>query len=123
MPRMSLRYRGAALSATLAFPTKKFFGRKKLVDVDVELLDVSIGGALVALPDNALVREGIRLDLTLEGEHAMVGLRHVEPDVDGRSRCGIAFRETSRGFDAVVSETIASLITDPKRNETWRMNG
>lgn len=123
MPRMSHRYRGATPSATLTIPTKGFFGRKRFVDVDAELLDLSIGGALLAVPDTALAREGIRLDLTLGGEHATVGLRHVESDDDGRGRCGVAFRATSRAFDAVVNETIASLITDPKRNEAWRMNG
>ncbi len=107
----------------MTLPSKGLFGRERFVDVEAELLDVSIGGALVAVPDGATVREGGRVDLTLEGEHSTGRLRHIEPMIDGRRRCGVAFRMPSTAFEAIVNETIASLISDPKRNEAWRMNG
>lgn len=117
---MSLRYCGATSNVRLTTPTTRFIGRKRFVDA--ELLDISIGGALLVVPNSTLARQGIRVDLTIEGEHATVGLRHVEHGVDGWCRCGVAFRDTSHAFDAVVHKTIASLITDPKRNQAWRMN-
>ncbi len=123
MPRLSLRYPCDAASVQLTLPRRGFFGRERSVDVQAEMLDVSIGGALVALPDDAPVRSGIRLDLTLDGEHTTAGIRHVGPVIDGRCRCGIAFRTPSPAFEAVVHETIESLVTDPKRKEAWRMNG
>ena len=123
MPRMSLRYRGVMARATLVMPSRGFLGRHRFVAADGELLDVSIGGALLAVSHNVAVQPGIRLHLTLDGEEATVGIRHVEVAGDGRHRCGMAFRTTSPGFEAVVNETIASAITDPKRHQAWRMNG
>ncbi len=123
IPRLSHRYPCDAASVQLALPSKNFFGRERSVDVEAELLDVSVGGALVAVGDGAPVRNGIRFDLTLDGEHTTAGIRHVGPVIDGRCRCGIAFRTPSPAFEAVVHETIESLVTDPKRKEAWRMNG
>ena len=123
MPRMSLRYCGIRTRATLMMPTRGFLGRQRFVAADGEVLDVSIGGALVAISHDVAIQRGIRLHLTLDGEEATAGVRHLEVAGDGRRCYGIAFRTTSPGFEAVVNETIASAITDPKRHEAWRMNG
>ncbi len=119
---MALRYAGGPADVTLRVPKRGLF-RQRSNNVSCDLIDLSIDGALVSLPADVAVHEGVRVELSLDGEHATVGIRHVQPAHAGRRLCGVAFRTTSTGFDAVVNETIAAVITDPRRHDPWRMNG
>lgn len=122
MPRMARRYGSVTGEMTLCVQTRGFLGRQRILAVAGHVLDISIGGVLVSVPGNVAVQTGVRFDVTFEGERATVGVRHTEECADGR-RCGLAFRSASSGFDAAVHRAIASVITDPKRNEAWRMAG
>ena len=118
---MAQRYESKAGDVTMQRAKPGLFRRSETLRC--ELVDLSIDGALVALPPNATITPGIRAELSIQGEQATVGVRHVQPGPDGRLRCGVSFRTASPGFTAVVNESISAVITDPRRHEPWRMNG
>ena len=121
LPRMAPRYQSRATDVTLHVRNPGLLQRRRTLRC--ELADLSIDGALVVLPSNATVQRGIRVELSIAGERATVGVRHVNQGRDGRLRCGVSFRTASPGFTAVVNDSIAAAITDPRRNDAWRMNG
>lgn len=121
IPRMASRYPGVADAVTLREPKSGLFRRLRSNTMDGELLDLSIGGALIRVPSDPSLHENSRLELCLGGELATVGVRRLEEPVDGYRLCGVAFRTTTPGFEAVVNEAISSMITSPRRLEAWRM--
>lgn len=120
LPRMTLRYRTPSKPAQLRAPVKRLVGTKT-VEIPAEVIDLSVGGALLALPSDAPITEGTRVDLCFEGEEATVGVRHLTSG--NRAYCGVAFRSTTSAFEAAVHAAIEPLVDDPKRREAWRMNG
>jgi len=121
LPRMALRYRTGSRAVELLPPRRGRLSRRPK-PIPCDLIDLSIDGALVALPVDAAVCPGYRLALTIDAEQATAGVRHVQADSDGQLRCGLAFRTTTPRFDALVNETIAAVVTDPRRNEAWRIS-
>ena len=87
--------------ATIVMVRPKRFGRSTETRAAVEVRDVSVSGAYIALPEQVDVTVGQVVDLVLDGHSGSVRIRRLVPS--GASvMCGLEFLDPHPNFLAVV---------------------
>lgn len=81
-PRLSDRFHVEGMTMTWIVPNnRKLFG-KKTANIDVQIIDLSIAGALLVGPRIDEIRGGSRVPFLYEGAHGVAEIRHIRPADD-----------------------------------------
>lgn len=119
--RLVERYRTVGLHVVWHQPTRSLLGTRPK-PAPAEVIDLSVGGALLLAPHNPLLGPGAIADIELDGSRGRVEVRHVHAAVDPDQRYyGVLFlylqpRLRARFFDAVASQR----GDDSRLHQLWR---
>jgi hypothetical protein len=83
--------------AALVIQERKRFGRVKELQIDAEIRDVSVSGALVAVQEGAPLSIGQGCDLEIAGERGRAWVRRLAAE-DGELLCGVEFMDARPAF-------------------------
>ncbi len=125
-PRLSDRFSVDDLQIDVSVPnTRKLFG-KKTANVQMQVIDLSISGALVVGPHLDSVRAGSRVKFVHDGAEGSAEIRHVRPtqDMPGMTNAayyGIVFLNLSEDLKEIVYQRMAERRgkKDPELNHLW----
>jgi hypothetical protein len=96
-PDKRLGERAQVRRAAIVIKERKRFGRVKELEIDAEIRDVSVTGALVAVPADSPLGIGQGCDLEIAGERGRVWVRRLA--VENRELlCGVEFMDARPAF-------------------------
>ncbi len=81
-PRLSDRFRVEGLAVICTVPNNRRMFGKKVDNVDMTIVDLSIAGALLLGPKIDEIRAGSKVPFTHNGEMGIAQIRHVRPAHD-----------------------------------------
>jgi hypothetical protein len=101
-------------------PPKKRFGKARPPEtLEVEVLDLSVSGALVSAPEVDTVGVGAVVPVRLHGHRGTVAVRRVgTDDRPGRVRLGVEFLEAQPELKAELDRIIGAIL-HPDREPRW----
>ena len=111
-PRISERYRIAGLNLFWSPPSTKTLSFGKPVEVEAQVLDLSVAGALLMAPVNAKLRSGLRVPVRIGNSNGMVEVRNIrKSSVPDMAFYGVGFVRMSDRFTENVNAVVAKLRT------------
>jgi hypothetical protein len=96
-PQRRLGDRAQVRRAAIVIEQRKRFGRVKEVQIGAEVRDVSVTGALLAVPPGAPLAVGQSCDLEITGQRGGVRVRRLN-ESDGDLLCGVEFLDPRPSF-------------------------
>ena len=111
-PRISERYRIAGLHLHWSPPNPKVLSRGKPVELEAQVLDLSVAGALLMAPVNDKLRPGMRVPVRVGTALGTVEIRNIrKSSVDGMAFYGVGFVKMSDRLVENVNAVVAKLRT------------
>jgi hypothetical protein len=97
VPDKRLGDRAKVRRAAIVIKHRKRFGRVKEELVGVEVRDVSVTGALLAVPTDIQLQAGQECELEITGQRGRSRIRRLSP-ADGELLCGVEFADSRPAF-------------------------
>ncbi|NNF53606.1 MAG: hypothetical protein HKN03_04085 [Acidimicrobiales bacterium] len=125
-PRLSDRFRVEGLAVKCTVPNnRKMFG-KKVEQIDMMIVDLSIAGALLLGPKIAEIRAGSKVPFTHNGEEGIAQIRHVRaahdvPKMKNPAYYGVVFVEIPSQLKEMIFGQMAANRGKnvPELDELW----
>lgn len=125
-PRLSDRFQVDGMSLTWIVPNnRKLFG-KKTAAIEMQIIDLSIAGALLVGPSIDVVRSGSRVPFLFQGAQGVTEIRHIRssdsiPDLDNGAYYGVVFITLPNELKERIFEHTArrGRHTDPELADLW----
>jgi hypothetical protein len=99
--------------AAIVIKERRRFGRVKELQIDAEIRDVSVSGALVAVREDAPLAIGQGCDLEIAGDRGRAWVRRLAQE-DGDLLCGVEFMDSRPAFLPTVYQWLGREIDDSK---------
>lgn len=115
-PRISERYRIAGLNLHWSPPNPKLLSRHKPIEVEAQVLDLSVAGVLLMAPVNDKLRTGLRIPVRVGNAVGTVEVRNIrKSSVSGMAFYGVVFVKMSDRLVENVNAVVAKLrsVKDP----------
>ena len=125
-PRLSDRFRVEGLIVQCTVPNnRKMFG-KKVAQIEMTIVDLSIAGALLLGPKIAEIRAGSKIPITHNGEMGLAQIRHVRaahdvPTMKNPAYYGVVFVEIPAQLKEMIFGQMAANRGKnvPELDELW----